>query len=1060
MDNMEETPNLSGEVEILSYRPAYSGSYSTVYRGKLKSDGQLVGIKVLNTIHGVPLHSIQRKIERERRTWSALRHPNILPMYGFADDDEHFQPFGAFISPWYERGDLADYIREHGSSAPLEERALLWRDVVSGVMYLHLYTPVLIHGDLKPRNVLIDNRGIARLCDFGLVRIYLEEGNTGMTTTSAYTGTERYLAYELVTAQEDAIPTTETDIYATGCIGLEVLFLQIPYSNRGTNLRFHMFTDMQAGIPPATTPDDLDPELSAWWEAVSWCWARDPLSRPHAQALYEHLEYLLWASFRRPVTDVYTGRQSIASAGGSSLTATSTGVNTLVEHPPTHDFGDVVLKSMAAVTLSDEEHKRQDAINEILSTETEFFRAMESLQDVWISTIRRSNAIPPDRREKFIKQVFWNLSAVMEGSTRLQRMLLERQNQQSVIGEIGDIFKSTLPFLESLVEYGAHRIYSRYELEMEKRDNPAFARILEEVGNRSESQLELNSLLAKPTTRIARYPLFLEAVLKHTPASSADKGALKDVIQSLREMLTRMNQKSGESEDRIHLYQLERQLQFKQGEYIDLKLTSDGRKLIYEGSLVTRGWTGAKEEILVFLFDHALLLVRPVKIDQYKVLRKPIPLELLRLSTIEEPASNNLVRTGGKPSGIKPKVDSPYTRSHSGTGHASTDSMAWPLPAASKNGFPLTFTYLGRTGYSITLWTSTMFTQKKWLDNIQAQYKVINELNKAFEMTPVLGNPPPPENKIDCAVLFANDQRMAYGTRSGVFMADLRQPTKVGVRVATLPDVTHIEILESSNIMLVLTAKELVAFPLKETDFLDLSAIQKRGKRISTQISFFKSGFCLGRPLVCAAKISAVASTFKIFEPIASQPSGQRKTTIRKLLQGGGDDLLKLYKEFYMPAEAYSITFLRVRICLGCSTGFQIVDVDSLDTQSLLDPSDPNSALIDKKSNPRPISVFRVDRLYLLCYDECAFWTDNRGLRARLDIKITWEGRPTAFALRYPYIIAIEPMFIEIWDIESGTFKEIIPGDNIEFFFADSQMSDRPIILGNGANAVFLKPVA
>lgn len=55
-----------------------------------------------------------------------------------------------------------------------------------------------------------------------------------MTTTTHHTGTERYLAYELVAAGEEAIPTTASDIYAVGCIGLEVCF---PVTNR--NRRFH-----------------------------------------------------------------------------------------------------------------------------------------------------------------------------------------------------------------------------------------------------------------------------------------------------------------------------------------------------------------------------------------------------------------------------------------------------------------------------------------------------------------------------------------------------------------------------------------------------------------------------------------------------------------------------------------------------------------------------------------------------------------------------------------------------------------------------------------------------
>jgi serine/threonine protein kinase len=74
---------------------------------------------------------------------------------------------------------------------------------------------------MNQRNILIDDSGRALLGDFGLVRIFMDEGSSGMTTTAYHTGTQRYLAYELVTAGEEAIPTTASDIYAVGCVGLE-----------------------------------------------------------------------------------------------------------------------------------------------------------------------------------------------------------------------------------------------------------------------------------------------------------------------------------------------------------------------------------------------------------------------------------------------------------------------------------------------------------------------------------------------------------------------------------------------------------------------------------------------------------------------------------------------------------------------------------------------------------------------------------------------------------------------------------------------------------------------
>jgi serine/threonine protein kinase len=60
------------------------------------------------------------------------------------------------------------------------------------------------------------------LCDFGIARILSEDVPGGLTTTSRYMGSERYISYELVTAVDLYTPTTASDIYSLACIGLEV----------------------------------------------------------------------------------------------------------------------------------------------------------------------------------------------------------------------------------------------------------------------------------------------------------------------------------------------------------------------------------------------------------------------------------------------------------------------------------------------------------------------------------------------------------------------------------------------------------------------------------------------------------------------------------------------------------------------------------------------------------------------------------------------------------------------------------------------------------------------
>lgn len=79
--------------------------------------------------------------------------------------------------------------------------------------------------------------------------------------------------------------------------------------------------------------------------------------------------------------------------------------------------------------------------------------------------------------------------------------------------------------------------------------------------------MELNGYLTKPTTRLARYPLLLEAVNKHTPQDNPDKAALPKAVEIVRNFLKAVNAETGKAENRFNLLQLDQQLVFRQGEY-------------------------------------------------------------------------------------------------------------------------------------------------------------------------------------------------------------------------------------------------------------------------------------------------------------------------------------------------------------------------------------------------------------------------------------------------------------------------------------------------------------
>ena len=290
---------------------------------------------------------------------------------------------------------------------------------------------------------------------------------------------------------------------------------------------------------------------------------------------------------------------------------------------------------------------------------------------------------------------------------------------------------------------------------------------------------------------------------------------------------------------------------------------------------------------------------------------------------------------------------------------------------------------------------------------------------------------------------------MVFGTDNGVYVANLLAKDKIPVRVLVMPYVTQVDVLEDYGILIVLADKAVQTFMVDGLDPSDAANAAKRARKISTNASFFKTGICLNRTLVCIVKSGSVSSTIKTLEP--NDPSGKggkKQPTIRKLLQGG-NELLRVYKEFYIPTESSSVHFLKSKLCVGCTKGFEIVDLDTLDTQGLLDPADSSLDFVQKRENVRPLAIYRVDGDFLLCYDEFAFYVNKNGWRARSNWLVQWEGHPTSFgesamcdaetleaassyqlvlawaALSYPYVLAFEKDFLEVRHVNSGHLMQI-----------------------------------
>jgi hypothetical protein len=383
-----------------------------------------------------------------------------------------------------------------------------------------------------------------------------------------------------------------------------------------------------------------------------------------------------------------------------------------------------------ADSVGDKEKKRQEVISELMYTERDFVKDLEYLRDFWIRPLRSSNPafsgyLPEQKREMFIRAVFSNAMEVHAVNSRLAEALTKRQQENPVVRNIGDIFLQFIPRFDPFIQYGANQLFGKYEFEREKTRNPGFSRFVDETERLKESRkLELNGYLTKPTTRLARYPLLLEAVLKSTAEDNPDREDIPRAIKGIKAILSQVNIESGKSENRFALLQLHQNLRFPPEYNMDLKLTEENRKLIYKTQL-KKGLTDTNE-IAVFLFDHAVLMAKQKttnKKEELKVYRKPIPLELLVVAQMDEVLP--------KP-GIAKRPSSSLTLSSLGARAA----LNTPKPAAGgKEGFPITFRYLGKPQYEITLYAPNMITRTKLMENIESQQNSVRDRVNVYTKT-------------------------------------------------------------------------------------------------------------------------------------------------------------------------------------------------------------------------------------------------------------------------------------------------------------------------------------
>ncbi|KAJ7619454.1 kinase-like domain-containing protein [Roridomyces roridus] len=217
------------------------------------------------------LRDIRLKLCREALVWKDLHHPNILAFVGI--DRESFPGSLCLVSPWMEHGTVLKYLNDHGR----ENVDKLLFEVAQGLQYLHSHH--VVHGDLRGANILINDNWSACLADFGLSVL---ASATASVHASTRAGSPYWMAPELIDPPRFGCRyarTPASDIYAFGCVCLELYIGRPPFSEHGEVGALLKVVNGERAERPAEMVSGL------LWERITSYWAQIAAKRPLSEVV-------------------------------------------------------------------------------------------------------------------------------------------------------------------------------------------------------------------------------------------------------------------------------------------------------------------------------------------------------------------------------------------------------------------------------------------------------------------------------------------------------------------------------------------------------------------------------------------------------------------------------------------------------------------------------------------------------------------------------------------------------------------------------------------------------
>ncbi|KAG1750244.1 kinase-like domain-containing protein [Suillus lakei] len=271
-------PDLTDQI-VKGEHPEVTSSHGDIYKSswdRPNSESSPVAVKVIRVLQpDNVLHLTKRtnEIIQEIKVWGRLQNEHILPVLG------HVYGHGllpSLVLPWMDNGSLTSFLSKC-TTLERGERFRLLQDIASALQYLHVIA--VVHGDLTGDNILVDSHGRAFVTGVGLSKRLNEivsEPESGSANTRS--ATLRWIAPELL--DEEAFPTSKSDVWSFGCNMIHVLSGQLPWwSIRSHQVPFHLLAN---DAPPLSQVIEDQAQDSYF---LRKCFSVPPADRPSAHQI-------------------------------------------------------------------------------------------------------------------------------------------------------------------------------------------------------------------------------------------------------------------------------------------------------------------------------------------------------------------------------------------------------------------------------------------------------------------------------------------------------------------------------------------------------------------------------------------------------------------------------------------------------------------------------------------------------------------------------------------------------------------------------------------------------